>query len=86
MLISQGHADFHERSPSNGWVPLHDVSMRNFLDCVKVLLSFNASLHPRTLDGDTPRDLALRYNNYDIVDFFGKLVSLVMFLQFWDRI
>lgn len=72
MLISQGHADFHERSPSNGWVPLHDVSMRNFLDCVKVLLSFNASLHPRTLDGDTPRDLALRYNNYDIVDFFDN--------------
>lgn len=71
ILIMTGKADFHERNSQNGWVPLHEVCMRGFLDCVKVLLSFHASMHPRTLDGDTPRDLAIRYGHNEVVEFLG---------------
>jgi len=69
-LILKGHADFHERSLDNGMVPLHEVAMRGNLDCVKVLLSFNASLHPRTPEGDTPKDLAARFSHLDVENFF----------------
>lgn len=68
ILILQGKADFHERNSKNGWVPLHEVCMRGFVNCIKTLLSFNASMHPRTLDGDTPRDLAIRYGHNEVVD------------------
>lgn len=72
LLITKGDADFLKRSPSNGWVPLHEAAMRGSLECVKVLLSFNASMYPRSLDGDTPRDLALQYENYNVVEFFDN--------------
>ena len=29
-------------------------------------------MHPRTLEGDTPRDLALRYGKHDVVEFLGR--------------
>ena len=72
VLIMQGNADFHERNTLNGWVPLHEVCMRGFLDCVKILLSFQASMHPRTIDGDTPRDLAIRYGHTEVEEFLGE--------------
>jgi len=54
------------------WYLLHEVAMRGYLDCVKVLLSFNASLHPRTPEGDTPKDLAARFSHLNVEIFFGS--------------
>lgn len=69
VLIMQGNVDFHERNSLNGYVPLHEVAVRGYLECVKVLLSFNASMNPRTFEGDTPRDLALKHGKSQIVEF-----------------
>lgn len=72
LLITQGHADVQDRSKSNGWVPLHEAAVRGTIDCCQLLLSFHASMHPRTIEGDTPRDLALRYGKHEVVEFLGK--------------
>ena len=72
LLITQGHANVQDRSQSNGWVPLHNAAMRGNIDCCELLLSYHASMHPRTVEGDTPRDLALRYGMHNVVEFLGK--------------
>ena len=73
VLITRGNADVQERSLTNGWVPLHEAAMRGNIDCCQLLLSFHASMHPRTIEGDTPRDLALRYGRQEIAEFMGKV-------------
>ena len=65
-----------ERSATNGWVPLHEAAMRGHIDCVQLLLSYHASMHPRTLDGDTPRDLALRYGQSHVTEFLGNYCDI----------
>ncbi|XP_065056009.1 tyrosine-protein kinase HTK16-like [Rhopilema esculentum] len=72
LLITQGRADVQERSQSNGWVPLHEAALRGNIDCCHLLLSHHASMNPRTMEGDTPRDLALRYNRLEIVEFLDN--------------
>lgn len=72
VLIVQGHADFHERSLLNGYVPLHEVAVRGYLDCIRVLLSFKASMYPRTFDGDTPKDLALKHGKTEVVELLDS--------------
>eukprot|EP00794_Sanderia_malayensis_P011308 gene11308-12490_t len=72
ILITQGHADVQERSLLNGWVPLHEAAMRGNIDCCNLLLSFHASMHPRTVEGDTPRDLALRYGKAEVAEFLDN--------------
>ena len=71
-MIAQGHANVQDRSQSNGWVPLHNAAMQGSIDCCKLLLTYHASMHPRTVEGDTPRDLALRYGKHDVVEFLGE--------------
>ncbi len=61
-----------ERSLLNGWVPLHEAAMRGNVECCMLLLSFHASMHPRSIEGDTPRDLALRYGKTDVAECLGK--------------
>jgi len=82
ILIMQGKADFHERNALNGWVPMHEVCMRGFVDCVKMLLSFHASMHPRSLDGDTPRDLAIRYGHNETVEVLGMFTIIQIYKLF----
>ena len=72
LLITQGHADVQERCQTNGWVPLHEAAMRGNIKCCHLLLSYHASMHPRTMEGDTPRDLALRYGRHDVVEYLGE--------------
>jgi len=38
------------------------------IECVKVLLELGAPLHPRSSEGDTPRDLALHYGHNHIAE------------------
>jgi len=42
------------------------------LDCVKVLLQLNAPLRPRTPEEDTPKELAVRYKQKEVVEILGK--------------
>lgn len=37
-------------------------------ECVQILLEHGAPLHPRSAEGDTPRDLALHYGHVHIVE------------------
>ena len=71
-LIRKGKADLQDRSPVTGYVALHIAALRGHEDCLKVLLELGAPLHPRTLDGDTPRDLALRYGYGHIAEIIDN--------------
>ena len=48
---------------------------RGHLDCVKVLLQLNAPLRPRTPEEDTPKELAVRYKQKEVVEVLGKEVG-----------
>ena len=41
-------------------------------ECVRVLLELGAPLHPRSTEGDTPRDLALHYGHGHIADIIDN--------------
>lgn len=41
-------------------------------ECLKVLLELGAPLHPRSSEGDTPRDLALHYGHGHIAEIFDS--------------
>lgn len=60
ILVDKGNANVQARSSRGGWVPLHEAASRGFLDCIKALLALNAPCRPRTDDGETPYDLALK--------------------------
>ncbi|XP_022088083.1 tyrosine-protein kinase HTK16-like [Acanthaster planci] len=62
-LLLQRGADPTLRHPMTGWVPLHEAAMRGHTKCVEELLRFGAPCHPRSVDNDTPLDLARRYEH-----------------------
>ena len=41
-------------------------------ECFKVLLELGAPLHPRSTEGDTPRDLALHYGHAHIAEIIDN--------------
>jgi len=51
---------------------------RGHLDCVKVLLQLNAPLRPRTPEEDTPKELAVRYKQKEVVEILGKERELLV--------
>lgn len=67
LLIKHGKADPQIRSPKTGWVALHEAAMKGNADCIKKLLQFFAPMMPRADDGQTPLDLASRYNRQDCI-------------------
>ncbi|XP_077988319.1 tyrosine-protein kinase HTK16-like [Glandiceps talaboti] len=71
LLLGKG-SDPTARHPTTGWVPLHEAAQRGHVDCVRILLSFNVPCHPRSCDGDTPLDLAERYDKLECVQALGK--------------
>ncbi|XP_022341793.2 tyrosine-protein kinase HTK16-like [Crassostrea virginica] len=66
-LIKHGKADPQIRSPKTGWVALHEAAMKGNAECIKKLLEFYAPMMPRADDGQTPLDLAMRYNRQDCI-------------------
>lgn len=72
VLIQQGKADLQDRSPSTGFVALHEAALGGFEECVRTLLEFGAPLHPRAIEGDTPRDLALRFGQMHVVELIDN--------------
>ncbi|XP_048745066.2 tyrosine-protein kinase HTK16-like [Ostrea edulis] len=67
VLIKHGKADPQIRSPKTGWVALHEAAMKGNAECIKKLLQFHAPMMPRADDGQTPLDLAKRYNRQDCI-------------------
>lgn len=67
-LIRKGKADVQDRSPVNGFVALHIAALKGHTECVEILLEHGAPLHPRSTEGDTPRDLALHYGHMHIAE------------------
>ncbi len=72
MLVEKGGADVQDRNATTGWVALHEAAFRGHVDCVKVLLQLNAPLRPRTPEEDTPKELATRYKQKEVVELLGE--------------
>ena len=70
-MVRRGAA-LQERSIGVGYVALHVAAMRGHKECVEILLKAGAPPHPRTRDGDTPKDLAKDNGSYDLATFLGK--------------
>ena len=77
LLVDKGGADVQERNATTGWVALHEAAFRGHTECVKMLLQLNAPLRPRTPEEDTPKELAVRYKQKDIVDLLGEYFLLL---------
>lgn len=71
-LITEGKADVQDRSPVTGFVALHIAALKGYDDCLKVLLELGAPLHPRSTEGDTPRDLAIKYDHLHIAEIIDN--------------
>ena len=67
-----------ERGPrfKNAAINMSKVMKSFFLagnaECLKVLLELGAPLHPRSTEGDTPRDLALYYGHGHIAEIIDN--------------
>ena len=76
MLVFRRSAAIQERS-FEGYVALHIAAMRGHGDCVELLLKAGAPPHPRTRDGDTPKDLAKENGYYHLAGYFGEHFATV---------
>ena len=74
--MEKGGADVQERNASTGWVALHEAAFRGHVECVKMLLQLNAPLRPRTPEEDTPKELAIRYKQREVVELLGESVCV----------
>ena len=72
VLLSHKDCDVQDRAPHTGWVPMHEAALRGHVAAVKLLLQLGAPLNPRTPDNDTPRDLAVRFNQRGVLELIGK--------------
>ena len=54
-------------------VPLHEAASRGLKEVVRVLLSLNAPVNPRTIANETPADLAKRNGHYECARILSKL-------------
>ncbi|XP_064455159.1 tyrosine-protein kinase HTK16-like isoform X2 [Ornithodoros turicata] len=70
ILLNVG-ADVQAREVATGRVPMHEAAENGCLDVIKVLLSFGAAARPRTLEDETPLDLALRGGHKECAHFLS---------------
>lgn len=53
-------------------MPLHEAAARGNLDIIKVLLSMNAPVNPRTIRNELPWELAFNNGHIDCADMLRK--------------
>ena len=63
ILVDMGGANIQIRHTETGHVPLHEAASNGHIDVVTVLLSLNAPANPRTVNNETPADLA-QFNGF----------------------
>ena len=80
LLVKKGGANVQQRNASTGWVALHEAAYRGYTSCVKVLLRLNAPLRPRTLEGETPKDLAVKQHQNEVAELLGRCLALSLHL------
>lgn len=61
-----------DQGPNNGYTPLHDAIWHGHTEAAKVLIKAGAKLDLKTYEGDTPLDLAIRYQYSDIVEIISN--------------
>lgn len=66
ILITAGGANVQLRNTKTGRVPLHEAAERGLMDVVLVLLSLNAPVRPRTIDNETPAELARKSGHLEV--------------------
>lgn len=71
MLINHKDAQkyINDQGLNNGYTPLHDAIWHGNNEAAKILIDAGARLDLKTYEGDTPLDLAKRYNYIDIVHY-----------------
>ncbi|WP_408041447.1 ankyrin repeat domain-containing protein [Tenacibaculum amylolyticum] len=78
MLVNHKDAQkyINDQGLNNGYTPLHDAIWHGNTEAAKILIDADARLDLKTYEGDTPLDLAKRYNYNDIVDYIEKKNNL----------
>jgi len=71
-LLERGGANPTKRNDLTQWVPLHEAAWKGHLECVSVLLEFNAPTKPRTPKNETPADLAKAAGHHELAVFLDK--------------
>ncbi|XP_011302292.1 tyrosine-protein kinase shark isoform X2 [Fopius arisanus] len=66
-ILILGGANVQARHTETGMVPLHEAASAGQREVIKVLLSMNAPVHPRTLADDTPENLARRNGHTECI-------------------
>ncbi len=62
----------NDQGLNNGYTPLHDAIWHGNTEAAKVLIEAGARLDLKTYEGDTPLDLAKRYQYTDIVELISN--------------
>lgn len=62
-------------------VPLHEAASAGQKEVIKVLLSMNAPVYPRTVDDDTPVDLARKNNHQECVELLREYMNVYKYLD-----
>lgn len=72
LLVQVGHANIQRRSTENEHVPLHVAASYGHKDVVKELLSLNAPVNPRTMEGLLPSKLARANGHIECAEILEK--------------
>ncbi|WP_409286213.1 ankyrin repeat domain-containing protein [Pontibacter sp. G13] len=75
LLVNHPDAQnfINDPGPNNGYTPLHDAIWHGNAAAAKILIDAGADLSAKNYEGDTPLDLARRYQYQDIVEMIlGK--------------
>ncbi|XP_023237515.1 tyrosine-protein kinase shark-like [Centruroides sculpturatus] len=76
-LLEEGKANVQARASTNGWVAMHEVASRGYLDIMKILLTYHAPCHPRSDADETPYDLAERNGHINCTDYLDNYFPVI---------
>ena len=62
-------------SPGAKWTPLHAAAYGGIVDAVRILVAKGADVDAKEKHGDSPLDIAIKYEHFDCVEVMGGLLS-----------